>query len=127
MIGALAYFGVLNPSKVTPSRCIVEAGVSCVDFQIQNNTVRISLQNGKGEGMTINNVNVTSDVATVGTCTPGTATQITDSGRISIVCPVTGLGTSIGDKVKFDFRVNYTMAKGTYSQVLGGSIYGQVQ
>lgn len=130
MIGALAYFGVLNPSKVTPSRCIVEAGINCKDFLINTTGISIVLINGKGEGMIINNVTVTSDVAVINTalCTPGAATSIGDGGNINIYCPVTsGLTTSVGDKVKLQFSVDYRLAKGTYNQTFGGSIYGQVQ
>jgi hypothetical protein len=144
MIGALAYFGVLNPSKVTPSRCIVEAGITCDDFIISNAAgVSMTLTNGKGEGMVITNVNLTSDTVSVtqSRCTvnaitvPAANTSVTESGKIAITCaagaagsiPLNGLQTSIGDKVKFNFEVTYKMAKGTYTQKFGGSIYGQVQ
>lgn len=144
MIGALAYFGVLNPSKVTPSRCIVEAGISCGDFMISNTTgVNISLVNGKGEGMTISAVTVSSDSVAVtsanckvnGANPTTTPVQVTDSGIITIGCNTAApaaiapnaLSNSIGDKIKFTFSVTYKMAKGTYNQQFGGSIYGQVQ
>lgn len=130
MIGALAYFGVLSPSKVTPSRCIIEAGFTCKDFLITSAAVNISIMNGKGEGLTLNSVNVTSDSATLTPCTtiPASGATITDAGSLIISCPVTSLGgSSKGDKLKFEFTVNYKMAKGTYNQTFGGSIYGAVQ
>jgi hypothetical protein len=137
MIGALAYFGVLNPSKVTPNRCIVEAGLTCTDFQITSSTASIALTNGKGEGMTISEVNVsysslgTSVLCDVNGATPSIASpvQVTDGGLIDISCDVSGftLGNSVGDKVKMEFTVNYRMSKGTYDQKFSGSIYGQVQ
>ena len=34
MIGTLAYFGILNPSKVLPNRCTFGAEFQCLDFQI---------------------------------------------------------------------------------------------
>jgi len=135
MIGALAYFGVLSPSKVTPSRCIIESGFSCEDFKITTTGIDISLVNGRGEGLTINYVNVTSDVVTLGACTspainPAPGSNIPDAGTITITCPLAvagSLDSSKGDKVKFEFSVNYKMAKGTYNQTFGGSIYGAVQ
>jgi hypothetical protein len=128
MIGALAYFGVLSPNKVTPSRCIVESGFSCKDFQITTTGINIYLINGKGEGLTVNNLTVTSDVATNIACTaPADGSPVADAGNISIVCSMDDLSTARGDKVKFEFSINYKMAKGTYNQNFGGSIYGQVQ
>ena len=32
VIGALAYFGVLDPSNLIPERCVLEAGMDCVAF-----------------------------------------------------------------------------------------------
>ncbi len=125
MIGALAYFGVLNPSKVTPSRCIVEAGITCSDFQIHTTSANITLTNGKGEGMTINGVTLQSDVATVTGCTY--PASIGDGGQININCVINPALTSIGDKIKMNFNVSYKMAKGIYNQTFSGSIYGQVQ
>jgi hypothetical protein len=130
MIGALAYFGVLSPSKVTPSRCIIESGFTCKDFQITTTNVSIYILNGKGEGLTVNTITLSSDAPTgVITCTaPTLPASITDAGNITIFCSfATPLTTSKGDKVKLEFAVNYKMAKGTYTQNFGGSIYGQVQ
>jgi hypothetical protein len=125
MIGALAYFGVLNPSKVTPSRCIVEAGLSCNDFRISANAVNITLTNGKGEGLTINGVTVQSDVATITGC--AYTASVPDGTMLVMNCVINPALTSIGDKIKFNFNVSYKMAKGIYNQTFGGSIYGQVQ
>ena len=34
-IGALSYYGILNPSKYLPQRCVVSPGFTCVDFQLK--------------------------------------------------------------------------------------------
>ena len=124
MIGALAYFGVLNPSRALPTRCLVEAGFDCKDFKITNNTIDILIINRKGEGLTVNGVTVTSDAGDTGTCTVtgGLANQ-----NITISCTVADFSASIGTKIKAEFAVNYTMARGTYSQKFEGSIFGPVQ
>jgi hypothetical protein len=131
MIGALAYFGVLSPSKVTPNRCLVEAGFECRDYRISDTAgVAIQLANRRGEGMTIWNIDVNTTLSgvTVGTCTsPTLPGQVSSDGLVVISCPVTGLTNSIGDKVKMEFTINYTMAKGTYWQLSGGSVYATVQ
>jgi hypothetical protein len=34
MIGALAYFGILNPTRYLPDRCSIQAGFDCNDFNV---------------------------------------------------------------------------------------------
>jgi len=35
-IGALAYFGVLNPERFMPEKCILPSGMACTDFVVVN-------------------------------------------------------------------------------------------
>jgi hypothetical protein len=143
MIGALAYFGVLNPSKVTPNRCIVEAGFDCNDYKITTTDAQIMLYNKKGDGMTISSLAVSSDANNpqVGpiSCTllneaaiPPTQVAppvvVSADRAINISC-ANGIdfSSSKGSKVKIDFTITYTMAKGTFSNSAGGSIYAVVQ
>ena len=50
MIGALAYFGVLNPTKFLPERCIFGAQMPCKDYLMDSTatTITLRLQNGFG-------------------------------------------------------------------------------
>jgi len=48
-IGALSYFGILNPSKFTPDTCFTTSGFSCSGKPVVNNTmVAFSIMNGLG-------------------------------------------------------------------------------
>lgn len=50
-IAALAFFGLLNPSNFLPERCVIGAGLACIDYRVQpsnNNTVSLIIQNGLG-------------------------------------------------------------------------------
>jgi len=129
MIGALAYFGVLNPSKVTPNRCIVEAGIECKEYKMTATTVSIILNNRKGSGMIISAVNATSDVGTTGPCKLDTTypATILSEGMINVTCTPASFASSLGNKVKVDFTITYTAPGGSLSQVAGGSVYAQVQ
>ncbi len=51
-IGALAYFGVLNPSRFLPNSCTIVPGIGCDDFKISAATAQLILSNGKGEDFT---------------------------------------------------------------------------
>ncbi len=50
-IGALAFFGVLNPGKFLPSQCILGPGLACEDFKVDsaNNYIILKIINGMGE------------------------------------------------------------------------------
>jgi hypothetical protein len=135
MIAALAYFGVLNPSKVLPSKCLVEAGFDCKDYIITNNSFSVNLVNKKGDalknvafiGVPVSDSNQTG----WGTCTiNGQATPqavIADS-QFVLSCTNNGLfGGLTGQKVKIEFAINYTMSRGTYAQRFEGSINAPVQ
>jgi hypothetical protein len=57
-IGALAYFGVLRSDKLIPEKCILEPGIGCTDFKVQEDSIILVLRNGKGEDITISEITV---------------------------------------------------------------------
>ena len=60
VIGALAYFGVLNPSILLPEKCTLTTGLACKDHRIDSTLgeVSFSIENGMGTGMYITNMTV---------------------------------------------------------------------
>ncbi len=73
VIGALAYFGVLNPTIMLPEKCTFQMGVYCKNHLIQlgtgmidvdpivNHSIFFELENGMGKGIIITEINVTGD------------------------------------------------------------------
>ena len=61
-VGALAYFGVLNPDRFLPSKCTMQAGLACLDHRIGNTaaggTGRIILRFTNSLGYDIDKLNV---------------------------------------------------------------------
>ena len=56
-IAALAYFGVLDPTKMLPERCTGPAGLDCIDkASISETGVMFVLRNNIGFPVVINNV-----------------------------------------------------------------------
>lgn len=47
-IGALAYFGVINPSMFLPGRCTVSGGFSCLQYKVTATQVQLGIQNNLG-------------------------------------------------------------------------------
>ena len=53
MISALAYFGILNPSRLLPDRCNFGSEIVCVDYQVGITSVNLRLKNNVGESIVI--------------------------------------------------------------------------
>lgn len=63
VIGALAYFGVLNPTILLPEKCTMQMGLYCKNHIIMdNNMVFFELENGMGKGIILTSMNVTGDL-----------------------------------------------------------------
>jgi hypothetical protein len=58
-IGALAYFGILNPGKFTPETCFATSGFSCSGRPVVGtNNVSFTIINGVGYAVTFSNSSV---------------------------------------------------------------------
>ena len=72
IIGALAYFGVLNPDTLVPDKCTFSTGLACKDFAYTYNegantgTITLRLTNGLGQTIQISQLNFTSEQITGG-------------------------------------------------------------
>jgi len=61
VIGALSYFGVLNPATLLPEKCTLQISVNCVDHLIETSSITLILQNGAGRDMLIRDISASSD------------------------------------------------------------------
>jgi hypothetical protein len=119
-IGALAYFGVLNPSRFLPESCTIGPGVGCDDYKVtfassDASTIQLLLRNGIGESLTAVGVAITGctvdadasgdDAWTDGDILGG-ATGITLTA-----CPAAAVPSS-GGRVKVDITITYTGSSG---------------
>ncbi|MBU0470035.1 MAG: hypothetical protein KKA62_05420 [Nanoarchaeota archaeon] len=125
-IGALAYFGVLNPSRFLPSSCTIAPGVGCDDHKVSTETAQLLLRNGLGDDLTNVDVSIsdcTSDVAANGDdgWTDGTILGGTDG------ITLTGCSNgNAGDRFKQDVVVTYTAGSGL-NHTLTGSLTTKVE
>lgn len=122
-IGALAFFGVLNPSKFLPNSCSLAPGFSCTDFKASegSNNVVVLVQNGLGENL--NTVSLRLSDATgikTGGCSGATGTTGAAFGPTGITLNDGAstqftLGCTVGDltkgtKLKGNLQLDYTIA-----------------
>jgi hypothetical protein len=59
-IGAMAYFGVLNPAILLPDKCTFDVTLQCIDFDIQQNQISFVIQSNAGRSMLIRNISISS-------------------------------------------------------------------
>lgn len=116
-IGALAQFGVLSPDKFLPRKCILEAGIACMDFKVNENSAVLVLRNAKGEDITISKI-------TAGGC------YIDDPGILKNTeqktFTVTGCSNEADKKFFGEINISYTAESGL-AHILKGSISDKVE
>lgn len=70
MIGALSYFGVLDPSRFLPEKCVFGVGIGgCLDQGILGNNLQFLLVNNFGKDVYLQGANITV-TGTSTTCAP---------------------------------------------------------
>ena len=126
-IGALAFFGVLNPSKFLPNACTLAPGFACTDFKASAtaNSIVIILQNGLGENLnsvTLSIANANPTCASTNFSPPNTA--VADGGTLPFTIGCGGATWTSGTKFKSDLRISYTIGSG--ANVISHTKVGQL-
>lgn len=136
-IGALAYFGVLNPSKFLPASCTIAPGIGCDDFVVDasgngnlgtGEHVVLVLRNGLGEAMTGVVVTLVGDSTIcqgiIGVPVGG-GTSMGDGAAVTYGFDCTADPPIAPGRFKSDVTVLYTT--GTFAKTKTGSIISEVQ
>jgi len=143
-IGALAYFGVLNPSRFLPQKCTFSAGIGCGDFVISDagvgtlpaDTLVVPLTNNLGETVTLAAAAiVATNVDTGAACTEDpAAAQTWYEGQVldTATAGITGMGITLcgldtlveGQRYRIKVEITYTGASGL-SHTVTGEITGR--
>ncbi|MBI1935973.1 hypothetical protein HYS31_06035, partial [Candidatus Woesearchaeota archaeon] len=131
MIGTLAYFGILSPSKILPNRCNFGTEFQCIDYQITyggatTGSIKMRLKNNVGEPISIDAGKITpsSESKTVLACGASTAISGWKSGDTQEItlsgCNSDGVGIVKGEKYKIAISIDYyTAASGnTYTKTV---------
>ena len=135
MISALAYFGVLRPSRLLPDRCSFGAEFECRDFQISqiDDTVKVKLKNNVGGAITVNSMSVSTESAITLNCTGDPDfTGVWPLGGIRdfifTECNTGEVGFVSGDKGKVSINLGYYSVRSgsEYSHIVSGTIFATV-
>lgn len=145
MMSTLAYFGILNPSKLLPDRCNFGAEISCNKNAMVvkggaagdiDNTLTMRLTNNFGVGVVVTAARVTTDVTTAGACTAqinslpisafswGSDVTITFNADCA-----TGNLLVDKEKIKFNIEIDYYPASAGvgYAKIIFGEVFTTIQ
>ncbi|MBL7055996.1 hypothetical protein ISS07_03745 [Candidatus Woesearchaeota archaeon] len=144
MIGALAYFGVLSPSKLLPDRCNFGTEINCVDFGAtfgngNAGTINLRLKNSVGDAIIIadpaTDIVATTEASTALSCSGRTLTGWSSGAYtwntdtlidVSLTgCNTAAVGFTASQKGKVLFTLDYYLAKSsaTYTRQVAGEIF----
>jgi hypothetical protein len=142
IIGALAYFGVLNPENFIPEMCTFAAGLSCTDYVYTGENLTIRLVNGLGRGIQIRDMTFESDSLDTtsggGTCTarevgaasdisPANSIDLQNGGSVDIVFNDCGVQGGLA-KLRGEIEVTYRYAGGIETdRTIRGDVFVNVQ
>ena len=131
MIGALAYFGILKPSRLLPNRCIVGAEFQCLDYQIKATDVKLRLKNNVGEAIDVTILSITDESANPLTCTSPSPLPLSwKAGEIEDITFTSCANGALIDgekaKVLFTMRYNTVTSGPDYAREVKGEVYATV-
>ncbi|HLD19386.1 MAG TPA: hypothetical protein VJB90_05260 [Candidatus Nanoarchaeia archaeon] len=111
VIGALAYFGIIDPSAVVPDRCTFPSNFGCSDFAVQNpDIVAFTLVNNNLRDIRVTGINISSSSLLYG-CgqSNGLGFPITmlPDGEQKFVVNGCNFTASSPKKLKFKISINY--------------------
>ena len=114
-IGALAYFGVLNPKRSLPDICIIAPGFSCDDFILNvDGSATIIVRNGIGKSLNNWTLSIGSVAATSCDGINWNGSIWADGTQVN--CVFTGLEAGVvGDLLGADLSLQYTERGSTLS------------
>ena len=129
MIGALSYFGVLNPTNLLPDRCTVPTGLGCVDYRLTDGgDFGMVIRNNAGERMeSLNITALSSNVFEYNASDCGasaTTTSLGNNEEVQLTCTISDSGSlETGDKVRIDVSGEYMLRGATWPRTWEGDMF----
>ncbi|MFH0870551.1 MAG: hypothetical protein V1866_05855 [archaeon] len=127
-IGALAYFGVLSPSKLLPNKCTLSPGFDFGDCKASTTGLMLSIRNGLGSDTTFLQVNVSttagSDVTCIGSFENVTGLANGALTQVFTLCP--GVYTE-GNRFDATVKITYVKSGEQLPYAVTGTITRRVE
>jgi hypothetical protein len=107
-IGSLAYFGVLNPEKLFPEKCVVTkgSGISCDDYTITGDAVILRLKNEFPEPIKIMRIVVDPGEGACNEWTSVSGVEVLENTKknFQIICPGLRSGSRFKGNIEVEFE-----------------------
>lgn len=152
VIGSLVYFGILSPSTILGSKCILQMGLYCKDHKVDSDSrmIFLELRNTKGKGILINQVNITGNALGEKGCllipstklppkysnpldeifngNPGLRLKSEKSAMLPVRCFDQIFGYA-GGKAKVDIKIrwHYDDSSSNYNHMASGELYTKIK
>ena len=118
-IAALAYFGVLSPSKFLPEKCLLETGFTCISSKIEASSSTIVFTNSLGRSVTINQIDI-------GGCSSSFADTLVSGDQKTFI--LNGCSNGVSKEVfKGDVAIKYTERDTNLSKTAYGQIATKIE
>jgi hypothetical protein len=137
VIGALAYFGVLNPQSFLPKRCTLSAGFSCPDVLVKANagspTIQLQFINGLSNPIELLTFKVidTQQSGALLNCGPtGAALALTAGQQTELKAPLLtclGSAVTVGQRIKATISFQYKDMATGYTHSSTGDLITDVE
>ena len=118
LIAAISYFGILNPKKIIPDKCVFGPEIECISYGLTyaDKTLKLRLKNNVGEMITVSSFELTSEDSTGLSCTnPANPAnwRFTDLKDLTFTdCDMDAAGAIKGETAKLFLTVNFYPVKG---------------
>lgn len=118
-IGALAYFGVLNPNRFLPASCTIGPGLGCDDHRVTATTTQLVLRNGLGDDLTAVTIAIAGCTASAEADSDDAWNDGTVLGGADGITLTSCSNGAAGSRYKGDVTVTYTSGSGITHTVTG--------
>ncbi len=139
MIGALAYFGVLDPTRFIPQRCQFGQELYCERFALiddsvsasGNDEVNFELRNNLQDTLYIDQLQWANDTApdTFIDCLNGASPMgaaVNRANSIDLSCEMPAVNVDPGKKVRIHHKVIYSQGAGGFDGTYASTVFGEV-
>lgn len=128
MIGTISYFGVMNPSKLLPSRCTAGSEFVCNDYQIlSDGTVSARLSQSLGQTVLVQSFTCERAGTSVTTDYAGTPEEVwSPQDMKELTCDLPDIQVT-GEKTKVNFEIVYKKSSAGFEHFVEGEVYAAVQ
>ncbi|NQU79175.1 hypothetical protein HQ545_05395 [Candidatus Woesearchaeota archaeon] len=119
-VAALAYFGVLSPTKFLPESCVIgsTSGFSCLDFKVTSDAAFLLIMNSGGRNFVVHNITIDSCTSSFDRSMPNGDKQVFN---------ITGCDFgNKGDSVKKDLIIDYSDQMSGFQKSVTGTITAKI-